>query len=63
MRVGPLLIRKWLPNVAEPTAALQDRIPKNATEARLKLSKRRRTLNRLSIGSSLSHAVTYGEGV
>jgi hypothetical protein len=63
VKVGPLLIKKWLPNVAEPTAALQDRIPKNATEARLKLSKRRRTLNRLSIGSTLAHKPTYDEAV
>ena len=63
MRVGPLIIRKWLPNVSEPTAALQERIPKNATEARLKLSKRRRTLNRLSIGSSMSHKATYEDVV
>uniref|UniRef100_A0A7S3HSC3 Uncharacterized protein n=1 Tax=Spumella elongata TaxID=89044 RepID=A0A7S3HSC3_9STRA len=63
VRAGPFLVTKWIPSTAEPTPALHSRIPKNAAEAKLNKSKRRRTVNRLSIGSTAPSKYVYDEHI
>ena len=63
VKAGPFLVSKWIPNAPEPHPELQSRIPKNAAEAKLNKSKRRRTVNRMSIGSTAPSKYVYDEPI